>query len=199
MNIAIIGTGRVGSALGEGWAATGHRVVYGSRTPHADRVQALLAVSPGASAASPADAVSSAEVVLLAVPFTAAEGTVTALELGGKILIDATNTFGKTPDAPSGAEDLAVHAPGALVAKAFNVTGADNMRDPTYGGEALTMFVCGEARARGVAGDLARDIGFEVIEVDGLENAIWLENVAKLWVHLSMKFGRDIAMNLIRR
>ena len=53
MNIAIIGTGRVGSALGEGWAATGHRVVYGSRTPHADRVQALLAVSPGASATSP--------------------------------------------------------------------------------------------------------------------------------------------------
>jgi predicted dinucleotide-binding enzyme len=33
MNIAVIGSGNVGTALGEGFAAKGHNVVYGARDP----------------------------------------------------------------------------------------------------------------------------------------------------------------------
>ncbi|MDP7042045.1 MAG: NAD(P)-binding domain-containing protein, partial [Gammaproteobacteria bacterium] len=51
--IAVIGTGRVGGALGPRFAELGHTVVYGSRTPEADRVQRLVArTGTDASAAS---------------------------------------------------------------------------------------------------------------------------------------------------
>ncbi|MGO4430106.1 NAD(P)-binding domain-containing protein, partial [Streptomyces sp. MCAF7] len=33
MNIAVLGTGRVGSTLGARLTSRGHRVLYGSRTP----------------------------------------------------------------------------------------------------------------------------------------------------------------------
>jgi lactate dehydrogenase-like 2-hydroxyacid dehydrogenase len=47
--IAIIGTGNVGSALGERFGALGHRIVYGSRTPADAEVAALVERSgPGA-------------------------------------------------------------------------------------------------------------------------------------------------------
>ena len=35
--IAIIGTGNVGSTLGKIWAAKGHEIIYGSRTPTSTR------------------------------------------------------------------------------------------------------------------------------------------------------------------
>ncbi len=33
MKIAVLGSGNVGSALGDGWKTAGHGVVYGSRSP----------------------------------------------------------------------------------------------------------------------------------------------------------------------
>ena len=41
--IAVIGTGNVGSALGPEFAALGHTIVYGSRTPTEKDVQDLVA------------------------------------------------------------------------------------------------------------------------------------------------------------
>ena len=41
--IAVIGTGNVGSALGPEFAALGHTIVYGSRTPNEKDVQDLVA------------------------------------------------------------------------------------------------------------------------------------------------------------
>ena len=41
--IAVIGTGAVGSALGPRFASLGHEIVYGSRAPERDDVQALVA------------------------------------------------------------------------------------------------------------------------------------------------------------
>ncbi len=56
--IAVIGTGQVGSALGPEFAAQGHTIVYGSREPMREDVQALVArTGDAASAAIPAEAV----------------------------------------------------------------------------------------------------------------------------------------------
>jgi len=67
----------------------------------------------------------------------------------GKILIDCTNPI--TPDlqlpigtTTSAAEQIAGRASGAYVIKAFNTTGWNNMADPIYHGERITMFVCGD-------------------------------------------------------
>ena len=49
----------------------------------------------------------------------------------------------------SGAEQVASWAAGAKVVKAFNTTGAENMINPIYHGEATTLFICGdEAQAK---------------------------------------------------
>ena len=47
--IAIIGTGRVATALGPQFAKLGHRIVYGSRDPGRDSVQSLV-VATGSTA-----------------------------------------------------------------------------------------------------------------------------------------------------
>jgi predicted dinucleotide-binding enzyme len=33
MKIAVFGTGRIGTAIGEGWRAAGHMIVFGSHEP----------------------------------------------------------------------------------------------------------------------------------------------------------------------
>jgi predicted dinucleotide-binding enzyme len=59
--------GRVGSTLGRLWHAAGHDVTFAAR--HATRPRALAAeLGDRAHAASVADAVAAAEVVLVAVP-----------------------------------------------------------------------------------------------------------------------------------
>ena len=45
--IAVIGTGNVGSALGPEFAALGHTIVYGSRTPTEKDVQDLVGSAVG--------------------------------------------------------------------------------------------------------------------------------------------------------
>ncbi|MDX1664178.1 MAG: NADPH-dependent F420 reductase [Candidatus Promineifilaceae bacterium] len=209
MKIAIIGTGNVGGTLGARWGKAGHTVVYGSRQPEREDVQALVANSgDSAAAAPPVEAVAGAEVVLLAVPWRAAEDAATTVaNWQNKILIDATN-----PIAPgfqlavggesSGAEQIAARAHGARVVKAFNTTGWDNMADPDYDGEAATMFICGDDEAaKETVADLAETLGFDVADVGGLAAARWLEPMAMAWISLAMRqgLGRNIAFRLMRR
>ena len=88
MRIAIIGAGNVGKALGTRLASAGHEVVYGVRDPARDRGV------PGGAAVSLTEA-ARAGVLLLAVPWTAAEEACRALgDLSGRIVIDCTNPLG---------------------------------------------------------------------------------------------------------
>jgi NADPH-dependent F420 reductase len=208
MKIAIMGTGNVGSVLGKRWAQAGHSIVFGSRAPGRDDVQALVAdAGANAAAAHPADAVAGAELVVLAVPWRAAEAAVTSIaDWQGKILVDATN-----PIAPgfklavghttSGAEEVAGWAPGARVVKAFNTTGDNNMADPVYDGQATTMFICGDdADAKEAVAGLAQTLGFDVTDVGDLTAARWLEPLAMVWISLARRGGnRNIALKLVRR
>lgn len=209
MKIAIIGTGNVGQALGSGWAHKGHTVIFGSREPGSEKVQAIVAAAgSNTSAALLVDAATAAEVVVLAVPYMAVSQTITSLgNLSGKILVDATN-----PIAPgfqlavgftsSGAEEVAALAAGARVVKAFNSTGAENMSNPVYDGEPMTMFICGDdAEAKTAVTQLAQDLGFDVANVGGLAKARLLEPLAMVWIGLAIQqgMGRNIAFKLHKR
>ncbi|GIK56575.1 MAG: NAD(P)-binding domain-containing protein [Chloroflexi bacterium] len=209
MKIAIIGTGNVGQALGAGWSQKGHTVIFGSRHPNEEKVRHILDMAGGnARAALPEAAAAEAEVVVLAVPGTAVLTTIPTLgNLSGKILVDATN-----PIAPglqlavghttSGAEQVAALAAGARVVKAFNTTGAENMANPIYQGEPITMFICGdEVAAKTAVTQLAQDLGFDVADVGGLDKARLLEPMALVWISLAMPqgMGRHIAFKLVRR
>ena len=98
--IAVIGTGRVGSALGTELAAQGHTVVYGSRNPTTEAVRDLVArTGNGATAKFQAQAVEGADIVVLAVPGMLAGDIAQNLgDLSGKIVIDPTNPLNFTAE-----------------------------------------------------------------------------------------------------
>lgn len=194
MNIAIIGAGKVGSTLADALGRAGHTVTLGVRDP---------SKAPGA--VTIAQAAASAEVVILATPFAALGDVVRAAGgLAGKTVIDASNPLLPglalaVGHQDSGAEALQRLAPGAKVVKCFNTVGVEIMANPKVGGHAATMFLCGDdADARAVAAGLARELGFEPVDVGPLKNARLLEPAAVLWIHLAMveKLGRRIALRL---
>lgn len=209
MKIAVIGTGTVGRALGLGWLNSGHQVIFGTRDPQSEKVTKLLLASGGqATAASLQEAVSSADVVVLALPWRVAEGTIKSVaDWAGKILVDCTNPIAPglksaVDPSSSGGELVASWAKGAEVVKAFNSTGAENMADPNYGGQPATMFLCGDSlAAKERAGQLARDLGFEVTDAGPLSGARFLEMLALVWIYLTNQpdLDRNIAFRLLQR
>jgi hypothetical protein len=211
MHIGIIGTGNVGSALGQVFAGQGHEIMFGSRAPDDERVQDVLAkAGETASAGSVQDAVEYGDIVVLAIPWHAAQDIVESVagSLDGKIVIDCTNPL--KPDmsglavdpGTSAAELIAGWAPGAKVFKAFNNTGAGNYLNPIYGSEPMSMFICGDdPDAKATVSDLIASIGFDVVDCGSLPAAQMLEYLAMLWISLAYKqqMGPNIGFKLVRR
>ena len=186
--VALIGTGNVGAALGRRFAEQGHTVVYGSRNPSASDVAALVReTGHGAVALPPAEAAARSRVVVLAVPWAAAEEVVRGLgNLSGKIVVDPTNPrvmatdgFADYPSLPdSNAERIARLASGAQVVKAFSTLGAETMFDPSVAENPVTVPVVGDDRAANeVVAGLARQIGLEAVDVGPLRHARIIEGL----------------------
>jgi NADPH-dependent F420 reductase len=203
--VALIGTGNVGSALGRRLAEQGHQVFYGSRDPAAADVRELVAdTGRGAVALSPADAAARGDIVVLAVPWSAAEDVVRSLgELSGKILVDPTNPrvmardgFADYPIEGSNAERIARLAPDAHVVKAFSTLGAETMLDPGVAGGPVTVPIVGDDRAaKQRVAALAREIGLEAVDVGPLRHARIIEGLHYLRANA---FGGRINYHLPR-
>lgn len=204
MRIAVIGAGRVGSALGRRWSEVGHEVVYGVRHP------GDVGYSGMVGSVTTIDAcLDGADVVVLAVPWAATEAVARAVgNAGGAVIVDATNPLAgdrrthEPPPVTSGAEQVAAWSGSTRVVKAFNVTGAANMADPQYPGGAPLMPVAGDdAAAKQVVMDLAGQIGFDPVDAGSLAGARELEHLAVLWIRLAYQLGNGpgIAFSLLRR
>jgi len=208
MKIAVIGTGHVGGALGTGWERAGHEIIFGSRTPDSDEVKQLLKAGGKAKSASTREAVASAEIAALAVPWMSVPEVLNDIgpAISGKVLIDCTNpgmnSPGKDRSGGSGGEQVARWAPSARVVKAFNTTGFENMQNPRFGHEAATMFYAGDDKeAKKLVGELASDLGFDPVDAGPLSQAHTLEILASFWGALAygQQMGRGIAFRLLRR
>ena len=209
MNIAIIGAGRVGAALGTRWARAGHQVMYGVRKPDDLRISSLLGDTPKGRAGSVAEAAAFGDVVVLATPWSATENAIRAAgSLAGKVVVDVTNPLNETffgltvGHTSSGGEMVAGWAKGAKVIKTLNSTGSNNMLDPKYGKDAVSMFVCGDdAAAKATVSELVKALGFDVVDAGPLASARLLEPLALLWISLAYAWGQstDIAFRLLRR
>lgn len=205
MRIAMIGIGNVGSALGGALAKAEHGVTYGVRDASPD--DRAKAEALGAEVATVAEAVATAEAVVLAVPWPALEAAVGECgDLAGRIVVDVTNPLAMTPHGmrlaigfeTSAAERIAELAPGARVVKAFNQTGADNMaRARTYATRPV-MFAAGDdAQAKAAVMTLIEDVGFQAVDAGPLEAARLLEPLAMLWISQAFSGrGRDFAFAL---
>ena len=192
--IAVIGTGNVGAALGPEFAAQGHTIVYGSREPTREDVQALVArTGAGASAKTPQAAVAGADIVVLAVPGTAAVEVTRGLgDLTGKIIIDPTNVVSREggrmshgiEGKGSNAALIQAAAPGAFVVKAFNTLNWQQMVNPETAGGPITIMLAGDnAEAKTTVAGLVRGMGLEALDVGGLEYAHVLEEMLVMWAN----------------
>ena len=207
MKIAILGAGNVGAALARGWAAAGQEVRFGVRKPQDPEVLALAA-SMAATAHSISEAVSWAEVVVLATPWPAVSDALAAAgPLDGKILLDCTNPLKPALAGlelgleTSGGEKVAALAPGAKVVKIFNSIGADHMSDARIQGKPALMLYCGDdPGAKKVAHELAAANHFDPVDAGPLSQARLLEPMALLWITLAYKqgLGRNFGFALLR-
>ena len=191
--IAMIGTGSVGSALGPRFAGLGERIVYGSRTPDAERVAALVErTGADSKALEPAAAARACGTIVLAVPFSAVEPLLRSFgNLDGKLIIDVTNPLGVSDGrevaievpAGSGGELVQSLAPGAQVVKAFNTIYYTVMAVPATAGGPVSVLISGDdAAAKARVAKLAAGIGFEPVDVGALRTARYTEAMALLLV-----------------
>ncbi len=199
MRIAFIGHGNVGAALADGLQRAGHEVTLATERPNSASAQAALARNPRLETATPARAVQDAEVVFLATPYAANAEALGAVreQVAGKVLVDCTNPVGPglrhgLGSAKSGAEEVASLAPGASVVKAFTIYGYENFEDNRFPGSDLkpAMLYCGhEKTAKAVVAQLIGDLGWEPVDVGGMEQALHLEHMTLLWIRMVRVHG----------
>jgi len=201
MRITFIGYGNVGAPLADHLQRLGHEVTLAADESPSESVRKALARNGGLRIAPTKDAVRGADVVFLATPFQANEGILPAIagELAGKVLIDCTNPVG--PDLShgmnsvrSGSEAVQAFAPEARVVKAFSIYGFENLEDsayPAFNVRPAMMFCGNDAAAKAVAAGLVAELGWEPLDVGGLEQALHLEHMTLLWVRMVRMGGRS--------
>lgn len=190
MNVAILGAGNVGRALGACFAKAGHTVFYAGRKPEGD-VRSFQ------------EAADAADVLLLTTPHNAAVDVLKGIQgIEGKIVVDVTNPVNQTfsgmdhEDGFSGAERIQRAFPSIKVIKAFNQTGVENLANPS----GSMMFVAGNDKdAIETVARLSRDIGFDTHVLHDLALAKTLEQLAWLWIHYAIRERqqRNFAFHLV--
>ncbi len=193
--VAVLGSGKVGEVLANGFLKHGDEVVRGSRSP--EKLAGWRAeAGPRATTATFAEAVKGADLVVLAVKGTAAEAAVRLAgpeALAGRTVLDATNPIADAPPSngilhffttleDSLMERLQRLAPQAHFVKAFSCVGNAHMVNPDFGGEKPTMFMCGnDAGAKKQVQDVLARFGWEWQDIGGVEGARAIEPLCILW------------------
>jgi len=209
--IAILGAGKVGTALARVAVEAGYQVdIAGSGAP--DRIRLIVDVlAPGARAVSAADAVVDADLVVLALPLHRFRHLDRAL-LDGHVVLDIMNYW--TPidgeisefdDAPEGTSVLVQSAvPGARVVKTLNHIGyheLEEQRRPAGAPDRIALGAVGDDRSA-VAQVLAflERIGFDAIDGGELANGVAFQPGSPLFgaPHSADRFRRLLAAELDR-
>lgn len=205
MRIGILGSGLMGGKLGTIFARAGHHVVFSyARTP---RKLSRLARAAGenASAGTPREAAREADLVLLAVHWSRVGDVLRrAGDLSGRVVVscslpmnrdDTALVIGRTS---SGAEALARKLPGASVVSAFGTVPSEVLFDVFRARRRArrpSLLYCGDdARAKRIAAQLIRDVGFDPVDAGPLRSARYTEPFTLLVAQLAYGRGRNPAL-----
>lgn len=191
MRISVIGTGFIGGTLGRSLARSGHTVTFGSRHPADDNV----AAGTPARVAPVADALSGADLVILAVP--GANVVELASDhggaLAGALVIDATNQMGRTP--PNARSSLPATV---RYARAFNTVGGENLAEPVFADGPADMFFSAPSDDRGAVETVIEGVGLRPVYV-GEDREALIDALFELWIALAVTEGRGrrLALRLL--
>ena len=186
LHIAVLGAGRVGTAVARSLLEAGYRVSLSASGDPA--LLALMAeiVTPGAAPKWTRDAVANADLVILAVPLHRLEHVDPAL-LEGMVVVDAMNYWppvdGEIPAFAAGARGSSVVVqemfPGAAVVKTFNHTGYQSLesdRRPAGHPERLGLAVAGDQpEAVALVSAVVDRIGYDPVPVATLAGTSFLQ------------------------
>jgi 8-hydroxy-5-deazaflavin:NADPH oxidoreductase len=168
MKIAIVGAGHIGGNIARRLAHAGHTITVS----FARDEQALqeLAAEIGGRAATPAEAVAAAEIVVVSVPWGAIpEALEQAGPLTGKIVIDTTNQFGGGPQPAEGQTAAAFNAarmPGARYTKSFNTLTAGFQARTALREPRVVQWLAGDDElAKAIVAGLITDAGYEPVDI----------------------------------
>jgi 8-hydroxy-5-deazaflavin:NADPH oxidoreductase len=198
MKYAIIGSGKIGTALARTFARKNVEVaIANSRGP--ETLASLTdELGPSVVPQSIQDA-SKAELIFLAVPFPAHKDVAKQFtRWNGKIVVDLTNAFHVSPEELGGllsSEVVSQAFVGARLVKAFNHLPAAQLgTNPSLEGQRQAVFVSSnDADASAAVASLATQLGFAPIELGRLDKGglplhvlggrpggLLLQNLAKL-------------------
>jgi hypothetical protein len=179
--IGIIGSGRIGSTLGELWAKAGYPVMFSSLDLAKDKELAER-VGHGARAGTPAEAAAFGDVLLVSVPYSALPqiGRDYAASIKGKVVLDTSNPVQArdgdmaVPAREKGTGVASVeYLPGARLVRAFNCVGYNSLRSEAHrSGEKIGIpLAADDPDALKTAQRLVEAAGFEPVVVGGLAKA----------------------------
>ncbi len=204
--IAIVGgTGREGLGLAARWSAAGHEVHIGSRDAQraSDRAAELNGAraegAPEIGWGANHEVVPHADVVVLTVPWKAHRSTLEGLAgtLDGKLVIDITIPLAppkvtqvSLPEGGSAAAQTKALVGGqAHVAVTLHHVSSGHLADPEHAFD-CDVLVCADdpdARSRTMA--LVMDLGLNAIDAGVLANAVALESLTPVLLHINRTYG----------
>ena len=195
MKVTIIGAGNVGKALGTSISRAGHDVTITAK--HPDRAQEAARTIGVRPVDSAAEAVSNADVVILAIPYVGAANEVSGEirdRVAGKTIIDVTNPMkpdysGLATEGTSAAEELQKLLPEANLVKAFNTIFASNQAHPSPDIDGYVAADDEGAKKQVIS--LVESMGFSPVDVGPLKSARYLEGMAVMNIGLNAQNGWD--------
>lgn len=201
--IGIIGSGNIGSTLGEFWAKAGHQVLFSSRNP--EKLKPLVdKVGSQARAGTVDEAIAFGDVILIAVPYGSMAQIAKdyAKALAGRIVMDTGNAvLARDGEIGKEAREKGVGLttqrllPGARVVRAFNTLGVNRLRNNANRPEGrIAIPMAGDDQeALKVASTLVRDAGFDPAVLGGMDRSRLFEQTNPL-------YGQEIsAQEMIER
>jgi 8-hydroxy-5-deazaflavin:NADPH oxidoreductase len=204
LTIAVLGgTGKEGKGLVYRWAKAGYHVHIGSRDEAkalaaVTEVMALLEGEAMVDGMSNLEAVQNADIVVLAVPYTAHRATLESVKgaLKEKILIDVTvplvpprvSTV-QMPAAGSAAQEAKeILGMEAQVCAAFqNISHENLMNDENVECDVLVTGTSKEARDEAIK--LVEAAGFSGWDAGPLENSVVVEGLTSVLIGINKKYG----------
>lgn len=176
MKIGIVGAGNIGGNLARLWARAGHQLYLSFSRDHSKLERLAQECGNGATASTPYDAVTCAEVVLFSPPWRAMDEAIRQVgRFEGKVVIDTTNPYiddamnvRTFPEHDSSSEHVAKKLGDAKVVKAFNTLRAQTLLEKT--GQGLVIFYASNfplVKAN-EARELIADAGFVPFDVGPL-------------------------------
>jgi len=183
LKIGVIGSGKMGSAIGGALLKAGHQVMFSSRTLADDQALAE-SLGPNAFAGTPREAVEFGDVVVVSVPFLALPSIKEQVGdlLQGKFVLETCNAYERRDgDMAVKAHEkgvafaVAEYLPGARVIRSFNAIGFPTVASaPDNPGQLGMPFAAMDAEAEELGSRLITDIGFEPVLIGDWSMANYL-------------------------